>query len=504
MNEETNDQIEQRRANIQALEEAGREPFPHAWTPTHVTSEVIRAYEEQHGEAREPEPPVRVSIAGRMTARRVMGKASFFDLSDERGRLQVYLARDAIGASFYNEVFRHALDLGDFLGVEGEVFRTRTGEITVRADSVRLLAKSVRPLPVVKSSEGEVFHDVSDPEFRYRQRYVDLAIHPEVRDTFRQRSQIIAALRGFLDARGYLEVETPILQPLYGGAAARPFTTWHNKLGMEMFLRIAPELYLKRLIVGGFEGVYELGKDFRNEGISRLHNPEFTMLELYVAYRDADWMMGLVEEMITTMAQRNSGSSTRHWRGHEISLEGPWPRRPFYELLDERLGDRAPVRDMDRATLETLLDELGLEVEPGEEDVAGMLDALFASLVEPTLIQPTFVTDYPVASSPLARQQTEDPGLAERFELFVGGCELCNAFSELNDPREQRRRFEAQARERTPEGEEVVIDEDYIRALEYGMPPTAGLGIGIDRLVMLLTEQDSIRDVVLFPLLRQL
>jgi len=502
MSEETNDQIEQRRANIRALETAGREPFPTAWTPTHVTSDVARSYEEQHGDAREPDSPVRVSIAGRMTARRVMGKASFFDISDERGRLQVYLARDTVGEDFYNEVFRQLLDLGDILGVSGEVFRTRTGEITIRAEQVHLLAKSTRPLPVVKSSDGEVYHDVSDPEFRYRQRYVDLAIHPEVRENFRQRGQLIATLRRFLDEQGYLEVETPVLQPLYGGAAARPFTTWHNTLDMEMFLRIAPELYLKRLIVGGFEGVYELGKDFRNEGLSRLHNPEFTMLELYVAHRDADWMMGLVEEMITTLAQSIGGSPTRSWRGHEISLEGPWPRRPFYELLDEQLGDRPSVRGMDRTSLEALLEELGLEVEPGEEDIAGMFDALFSSLVEPTLIQPTFVTDYPVELSPLARQQTEDPELAERFELFIGGCELCNAFSELNDPREQRRRFEAQARERTPDGEEMIIDEDYIRALEYGMPPTAGLGVGIDRLVMLLTEQDSIRDVILFPLLR--
>ena len=507
------EQEQVRRAHLDALRAHGVEPFPAAeWAATHRAADVLAAYDdERHDPEREGTEPIRVRLAGRMGPVRVMGKAAFFHLSDESGRIQVYVRRDDLPEGFYNEVFKKLLDAGDWLGIEGEAFRTRMGEVSVRAEHVELLAKSLRPLPVEKETEGEggekrVHNEVTDPELRYRQRYVDLALHPEVREVFRQRARIITELRAFLDARGYVEVETPALQPLYGGAAARPFTTHHNALDMGLYLRIADELYLKRLLVGGFEGVYEIAKDFRNEGLSRFHNPEFTMLELYVAFRDYHWMMALVEEMLERVATALHGTPeveavSPDGERRRISFAAPFPRRPFFELIQEKTG--RDFRGLDREAAAAEARALGVEVAP-EMGVGKIVDEVFGAFVEPALVQPTFVTDYPVELSPLAKRHRTEEGLVERFELICNGKELCNAFSELNDPLDQRARFEEQARLAEAGDDESTreIDEDYLRALEYGMPPAAGLGVGIDRLAMVMTGQPTIRDVLLFPLLR--
>ncbi|GBD00331.1 Lysine--tRNA ligase [bacterium HR18] len=498
----TEQELERRRAR-QQLEALGITPYPYRWEVSAHAAEILSRFDDARHQPRPDGPapePYTVSIAGRIMSRRIMGKAAFFDVQDESGRIQVYVRQQDLPEGFYEQVFKKLLDIGDIVGVEGFVFRTRMGEITVHAQRLELLAKALRPLPVVKEQDGRLYNEVTDKEFRYRQRYVDLIVNPEVREVFRKRARMIAAIRHFLDTRGYLEVETPVLQPLYGGATARPFITYHNALDMPLYLRIADELYLKRLIVGGYEGVYEISKDFRNEGLSRFHNPEFTMLELYVAYKDYYWMMDLVEELLEYVAIEVTGQAEVHWGEHTISFRRPWPRIPMFEAIRERTG--YDLYGKSRDELAEIARKLGLEVD-STMGSGKIIDAIFGEFVEPHLIQPTFIIDYPIELSPLAKRHRTKPGLVERFEVIVGGKELCNAFSELNDPDDQRARFEEQAKLRAAGDEEAMqIDEDFLRALEYGMPPTAGLGIGIDRLAMILTNQPSIRDVILFPLLR--
>ena len=501
--DERTEQEQRRREERHELEAHGIAPYPYAWDVDAHAAEILDTFDE---EKHDPESgdPLTVSIAGRITAMRVMGGSAFFDVQDESGTIQVYIRKNDLPEDFYKEVFTELLDIGDIVGLKGHIFRTRMGEVTVRAgDDFQLLAKSLRPLPVVKEKDGEVYNEVTDKEFRYRQRYVDLIVNPEVRGVFRQRATLLSTMRTFLDARGYLEVETPVLQPLYGGATARPFTTHHNALDMELYLRIADELYLKRLLVGGYEGVYEIAKDFRNEGLSRFHNPEFTMMELYVAYKDYRWMMDTTEALVAAIAEALHGSAdVEHPEVDElISFAAPFDRVPFFDAIEAATGFDLYQTDRD-AVYQIAEDELGLEVD-GAMGLGKLLDEIFGETVEPTLIQPTFVVDYPVELSPLAKKHRDKEGLVERFELIVAGREIANAFSELNDPEDQRERFEAQVALRAAGDDEAnPIDEDFLRALEYGMPPAAGLGIGIDRLTMLMTGQTSIRDVILFPLLR--
>ena len=491
------DQEQVRVSARNALEEEGINPFPYSWDVDSSVAEVLSTFDD---EKHQKTKALKVSLAGRMMSRRIMGKASFLDIQDETARMQVYVRRDDLPEGFYNTIFKRLLHIGDIIGIRGHVFRTRRGEVTVHATEFSLLSKSMRPLPVVKEQDGNVYDGVTDKEFRYRQRYVDLTVNPEVRTVFRQRAQMVTAIRKFLDERGYIEVETPALQPLYGGATARPFVTHHNALNIPLFLRIADELYLKRLIVGGFHGVYEIAKDFRNEGLSRYHNPEFTMLELYVAFKDYHWMMELVEEMIEFTVLALHGSATINVQGTEISFARPWPRIPMFEAIASHTG--YDLYGASEDALRQASKDLGLEVD-ATMGVGKLIDEIFGAFVEPHLIQPTFITDYPVELSPLAKRHREKKGLVERFEAICNGKELCNAFSELNDPRDQRARFEDQVRLRAQgDLEAMAVDEDYIRAMEYGMPPVAGLGVGIDRLAMLLTNQESIRDVILFPLLR--
>lgn len=503
MTRELTEQEEVRRAALARLHEEGVPAYGYAWDVTHHANEVLTTFEDAKHGAEGENPPLErmeVSLAGRIMSRRIMGKASFLHLQDESGQIQIYVRRDDLPEGFYNTVFKKLLDIGDIIGVRGFAFRTRMGEVTVHAEALELLAKALRPLPVEKETEGQVFNEITDKEFRYRQRYVDLIVHPDVRDVFRQRAKIISGMRRFLDDRGYVEVETPVLQPIYGGAAARPFKTHHNALGMPLFLRIADELYLKRLIVGGFDGVYEISKDFRNEGLSRFHNPEFTMMELYVAYRDYAWMMSLVEELVESLAVMLHGKPEVTLGGRTISLARPWRRLPLFDAIAEKTGHN--LRGMDREALAAVARKLGLEID-NTMGSGKIVDEVFGEFVEPELIEPVFITDYPVELSPLAKRHRTEEGLVERFEAVVNGKELCNAFSELNDPVDQRDRFEEQAAlGRGGDSEAMQLDEDYLRALEYGMPPAAGLGVGIDRLTMLLTGQESIRDVILFPLLK--
>jgi lysyl-tRNA synthetase class 2 len=500
------EQEQRRRDEREALEDRGIDPYPYAWDVDAHAAEILETFDDdkhqpEDGEAGE----YKVSIAGRITDLRVMGGSTFFDLRDETGRIQVYVRAQDLPDDYYDEVFTELFDIGDIVGVEGYVFRTGMGEVTVRAaDDFQLLAKSLRPMPVVKETEEETFYEVTDKEFRYRQRYVDLAVNPEVRDVFRQRSTLISTMRDFLDEQGCLEVETPVLQPVYGGATARPFKTHHNALDMPLYLRIADELYLKRLLVGGLEGVYEIGKDFRNEGLSRFHNPEFTMMECYVAYKDYRWMMDLTESLLRTVTTALHDTPAVEFEGNEIDLQGEWRRVSFFDAIEEETGFDLYQEDAERV-YDVAANELGLQEVAPDMDLGKLLDEIFSETVEPGLIQPTFVTDYPIELSPLAKKHREKEGLVERFELIVAGREIANAFSELNDPQDQRERFEEQARQRAQEVDvdpDELIDEDYLRALEYGMPPAAGLGIGIDRLTMILTGQESIRDVILFPLLR--
>jgi len=510
---ERTEQEQVRLQTLHRLRELGVDPYPaEGWPVTHHARPLLNAYrDEEHDPEAPGTRPLRAALAGRISSKRVMGKAAFFHLQDATGTVQVYVQRDALPEGYYNDVFKKLLDIGDVVGIAGTVFRTKMGEVSVRAEDLRLLAKGVRPIPYPKEVAGgegekEVYNPVTDKEFRYRQRYVDLTVNPEVRRVFRQRAQMITQIRRFLDDRGYVEVETPALQPLYGGAAARPFTTHHNALDMPLFLRIADELYLKRLIVGGFDGVYEIAKNFRNEGLSRFHNPEFTMLELYVAYKDYAWMMELVEEMIEGVCVALHGTSEVPATGPDgedrtISFARPWKRLPLFEAIRERTGHDLYLKS--REEVAAAAKALGLSVDDSM-GTGKLIDEVFGAFVEPHLVQPTFITDYPVELSPLAKRHREAEGLVERFEVICNGKEICNAFSELNDPLDQRERFEEQVRLATAGDDEAVnvVDEDYLRALEYGMPPTAGLGVGIDRLAMLLTNQPSIRDVILFPLLR--
>ncbi len=506
MSQETSQLLRTRREKLDALREKGIEPFAYAFSRSHWTEEAERAFTEAEASGKLDEdgngPTVRV--AGRILSWRGHGKTAFGHLEDGVGRLQIYFRMDVLGEEHFGTLA--LLDLSDWIGIEGPLFRTRTGEVTLRAQSWTLLAKSLRPLPFAKeevdqdTGERLVHSGFADTHSRYRQRYADLAVHPEVRETFRVRARVVAELRRILDAKGYLEVETPILQPIYGGAAARPFTTHHNSLDSDFYLRIADELYLKRLIIGGLERVYEIGKDFRNEGIDRLHNPEFTMLEFYEALADYEGMMGLVEEMIKQVVAAALGGDTLDYQGQVIEVVPPFTRVPFLEVLSAKLGedvsnlDTGVLRDRAEATIGEIPESTGR---------GGVLDKLFAGLVEPELIDPTFVIDFPVELSPLAKRKRGDAAITERFELFIAGREIANAFSELNDPLDQRERFEAQARLREAGDQEAhPVDEDYLRAMEYGMPPTGGVGIGVDRLVMLLTDSPSIRDVILFPTLR--
>jgi lysyl-tRNA synthetase class 2 len=487
-----------RREKRAALEALGVRPFAYRYERSHTAREAIESYRDAMGEQGPP-----VSIAGRIVAWRPKGKVVFGHMEDSSGRIQVYFRQDELGEKY--EMVK-LLDLDDHIGVGGTVFRTKAGEITVKATDVTLLAKSLRPLPRGKTQatgEGAVtFGGLADPEVRYRQRYADLAVHPEVREVFRLRARAISWLRRFLDERGFLEVETPILQPLYGGAAARPFVTYHNALDMPLYLRIADELYLKRLLVGGLERVYEIGHDFRNEGMDRTHNPEFTMLELYQAYADYNDMMSLTEAMLAGVVEHTLGSTVLERSGVTLDFRPPFQRVSFVQDIQARTG--LDLRTAGEDQMRRLLLKSGGEPEAVAALSGGKLqDEVFKSVVEPHLVQPTFVVDYPRALSPLAKEHRSDPALTERFELFVGGRELVNAFSELNDPDDQRRRFEDQVRQRAAGDEEAhSFDADFIRALEYGMPPAGGLGLGIDRLLMLLADQPSIRDVIIFPAMR--
>lgn len=445
-----------------------------------------------------------ISIAGRIMSIRDMGKAAFAVLQDSTGKIQLYIKRDEIckgeDKSLYDTVFKKLLDIGDIIGVKGYVFTTKTGETSIHVEELTLLTKALKPLPVVKQKDGEKFDAVSDMEFMYRQRYADLIVNPEKKDVFRKRSQLVNEMRNYLNDKGYLEVETPILQPLYGGAAARPFKTHHNTLDMTLYLRIANELYLKRLIVGGYDGVYEFSKDFRNEGMSRFHNPEFTQIELYVAYKDYEWMMNLVEEMIERVAIALHGTTEVQVGDHKINFQRPWKRYTMYGAIQEFTG--IDISAMDEAQLRSACESLGIHTDP-TMGRGKLIDEIFGAKCEPHMIQPTFITDYPLEMSPLAKKHRSKEGLVERFEAICNGKEICNAFSELNDPLDQRRRFEEQLElGKRGDDEAMMLDEDFLRALEYGMPPTAGLGIGIDRLSMIMTNQPSIQDVLFFPQMR--
>ncbi|TFH66667.1 MAG: lysine--tRNA ligase [Gemmatimonadales bacterium] len=477
----------------------GVAPFGYRFERTHLAAEALRAYEDGMGD----EGPV-VTVAGRVISWRSSGKTAFGHLEDQSGRVQLYFRRDALGDAF--PVVEH-LDLDDHIGATGRLFRTRTGEVTVRVEQVALLAKSLRPLPRGKTQAGEdgvqTFGGLTDPETRYRQRYADLAVHPETRDVFVLRARLIRFLRQFLDRRGFLEVETPILQPLYGGASARPFVTHHNALDMPLYLRIADELYLKRLIVGGLERVYEIGHDFRNEGMDRTHNPEFTMLECYQAYADYTDMMVLVEEMVSWAVEDSTGGLSIERDGDLLDFTPPWPRVSFVSGVEEHAG--LDVRTASESDMRECLIGSGVAREEAESFGGGkLLDEMFKRFLEHRLVQPTFVIDYPKALSPLAKVHREDPSLTERFELLVQGRELANAFSELSDPDDQRARFEEQRRQQAAGDEEAQpFDQDYLRALEYGMPPTGGMGLGVDRLVMVIAGLNSIRDAILFPAMRK-
>jgi lysyl-tRNA synthetase class 2 len=484
-----------RREKRAALEAQGVQPFAYRYERSHTAEQALEAY-RQAGTEEGPQ----VSVAGRIAALRSQGKTAFLHLEDPSGRIQIYLRRDQLGDKY---ALLELLDLDDHIGVTGPLFRTKTGDVTVRAAEITLLAKSLRPLPRGKTQAGPegvmTFGGLQDPELRYRQRYADLAVHPEVRQIFILRAKAVTFVRRFLDERGFLEVETPILQPLYGGAAARPFVTRHHTLNMALYLRIADELYLKRLLVGGLDRVYEIGHDFRNEGMDRTHNPEFTMLEVYQAYADYGDMMSLTEDLVSGVVEHCLGTKVIERHGTTLDFTPPFPRLRFIESVRSRTG--LDLRTATEEEMRSLLLRSGGDPESVAVLSGGRLqDEVFKTFVEPHLVQPTFVLDYPKALSPLAKEHRNDPTLTERFELFVGGRELANAFSELNDPDDQRRRFEDQVRQRAEGDEEAhSYDADYIRALEYGMPPAGGMGLGIDRLMMLIADQPSIRDVIIFP-----
>jgi lysyl-tRNA synthetase class 2 len=487
-----------RRQSLQKLQEMGIDPYPADLFPvTHLAQTIKNQFTDETLEQWKD-----LSLAGRLMIKRDQGKAAFCELQDSSGRIQLYIRRDDIcqgeDTSLYTEVFKKLLDLGDYIGVKGYAFRTKMGEITIHVTELKLLSKALRPLPVVKKDEqGNVYDAFSNPEMRYRQRYVDLTVNPGIKDIFLKRNQLIRTMRQYFDNQGWIEVETPILQPIHGGAAARPFVTHHNTLDMPLYLRIANELYLKRLIIGGFDGVYEIGKMFRNEGMDRTHNPEFTSMEIYVAYKDYQWMMGMVEELLQQITQAIHGQTTIQIEGHEVSFQGPFTKLTMYESIQKYTG--VDVSALTEGQLRDWCKKWHIEV----DDSMGrgkLIDEIFSEKVEEHLIQPTFITDYPIEMTPLAKKHRSKEGLVERFELFVMGKEIANAYSELNDPIDQRQRFEEQL-ELAARGDEeaMALDEDFLRAMEYGMPPMSGLGIGIDRLTMLMTNQHSIQEVLFFP-----
>ena len=484
-----------RRQSLDELRQMGIDPYPAAEYPTNAFSTDIRDNFSDDAEPRE------VCIAGRMMSRNIMGKASFVKLQDSKGRIQVYIKRDDIcpdeNKDLYNTVFKKLMDIGDFIGVKGFVFRTETGEISVHAKELVLLSKSLKPLPIVKYKDGVAYDKFDDPELRYRQRYVDLVVNDGVKDTFLQRATVLRTMRKVLDEAGYTEVETPTLQMIAGGASARPFTTHFNALNQDMYMRIATELYLKRLIVGGFEGVYEIGKNFRNEGMDRNHNPEFTCMELYVQYKDYNWMMSFTEKLLETICIAVNGKPEREIDGQIVSFKAPYRRLPILDAIKEKTGFDCEGKSEEE--IRAFCKEKGMEV----DETMGkgkLIDELFGEFCEGTFIQPTFITDYPVEMSPLTKMHRSKPGLTERFELMVNGKELANAYSELNDPIDQEERFKEQMRLADKgDDEAMIIDQDFLRALQYGMPPTSGIGIGIDRLVMLMTGKTYIQEVLFFP-----
>ncbi|WP_143960110.1 lysine--tRNA ligase [Litoribacter populi] len=490
----------ERRKDREELMKLGINPYPAESFPVNVTaSDIHRNYENRKNDYKN------VTIAGRLMSRRIMGSASFAEIQDSTGRLQIYIRRDDICSeddkTFYNTVFKKLLGIGDFIGVKGYIFTTQTGEISLHVTELKILSKSVKPLPVVKrDDDGNVFDGFTDPELRYRQRYVDLTVNPDVKDVFVTRSRIISNMRRYFDDHNWLEVETPILQAVHGGAAARPFNTFHNTLDMPLYLRIANELYLKRLIVGGFDGVYEFGKMFRNEGMDRTHNPEFTSMEIYVAYKDYIWMMEMVEDLLEKVTVSVHGTSKVKVGDKEIDFAGPYRRLTMYDSINEYAD--VDVSKMDEAGLRQVCSDFDIEV----DDTMGrgkLIDEIFGEKVEANLIQPTYITDYPIEMTPLAKKHRTEEGLVERFELFVNGKEIANAYSELNDPIDQRERFEEQLKlAERGDDEAMAMDDDFLRSLEYGMPPTSGLGIGIDRLTMLLTNKSTIQEVLFFPQMR--
>ncbi|MBO7538791.1 MAG: lysine--tRNA ligase [Prevotella sp.] len=484
-----------RRESLQELRNMGIDPYPAAEYPTNAFSTEIKE------NFKDDEEPREVVIAGRMMSRRVMGKASFAELQDSKGRIQVYITRDDIcpdeNKDLYNNAFKRLLDIGDFIGVKGKVFRTQTGEISVHASELKLLSKSLKPLPIVKYKDGVAYDKFDDPELRYRQRYVDLVVNEGVKDTFLQRATVIRTLRKVLDEAGYTEVETPTLQMIAGGATARPFITHFNALDQDMYMRIATELYLKRLIVGGFEGVYEIGKNFRNEGMDRNHNPEFTCMELYVQYKDYNWMMSFTEKLLETICIAVNGKPEREIDGNIVSFKAPYRRLPILEAIQEKTGFDCNGKTEEEIRAFCLSKGMDVDETMGK---GKLIDELFGEFCEGTFIQPTFITDYPVEMSPLTKMHRSKPGLTERFELMVNGKELANAYSELNDPIDQEERFVEQMRLADKgDDEAMIIDQDFLRALQYGMPPTSGIGIGIDRLVMLMTGKTFIQEVLFFP-----
>lgn len=489
--EEINDQIAQRRQKLTDLKDENVNPYPNDFRPDTLVDEIFDRYSDQDKEQLTSVSET-FSLAGRLMTKRVMGKASFVHIADRKGKIQIYVKRDAVGADKYDRFKK--FDIGDFVGVKGRVFKTKVGELSIEATEVSLVTKSLRPLP-------EKWHGLTDIETRYRQRYVDLIVNPDVKDIFRKRGQIVRSIRDYLTDRDYLEVETPMMHPIPGGATARPFITHHNALGMDLYLRIAPELYLKRLVVGGIERVFEINRNFRNEGISQQHNPEFTMLEFYQAYSTFEDLIDLFEDMISKVTIELHGTHKITYQGTDIDLSPPWNRLTVKESI-------LKYSDADEATLEDKTMAFGfakkLGLDPDERWGLGkLLTEIFDSVAEPNLIQPTFITDYPTEVSPLSRKNDHNPDIVDRFELFICGREMANAFSELNDPIDQKERFESQVEEKEAGDDEAhFMDEDYIRALEYGMPPTAGAGLGIDRLVMLLTDSASIRDVLFFPHMR--
>ena len=487
-----------RRNSLEQLKAMGINPYPaDEYVVTAYSDDIVANFSDDA-------EPRQVSIAGRMMNRRIMGKASFFELQDSKGRVQVYVSRDDLcpgeDKEMYNTVFKKLLDMGDFVGVQGFVFRTQTGEISVHAQSLKLLSKSLKPLPVVKQKDGVAYDAFEDPELRYRQRYVDLVVNKGVKETFLKRALVIKTMRRVLDDAGYTEVETPTLQAIAGGATARPFITHFNALNIQMYMRIATELYLKRLIVGGFEGVYEIGKNFRNEGMDRNHNPEFTCMELYVQYKDYNWMMSFTEQLLETICIAVNGKPETEIDGHVISFKAPYRRLPILVAIKEKTGHDLEGKSEDE--IREVCKQLNLEI----DDTMGkgkLIDEIFGEFCEGSFIQPTFIIDYPVEMSPLTKMHRSKPGLTERFELMINGKEVANAYSELNDPIDQEERFKEQMRLADKgDDEAMIIDQDFLRALQYGMPPTSGIGIGIDRLVMLMTGNSYIQDVLLFPQMR--